>query len=60
MAISEQYIREFFEKKERKNPLMLKTKYGKVLESRFAVNEQKAAMWLADRSRRKSLSVGKS
>lgn len=58
--VSEQYIREFFEKKERKNPLMLKTKYGKALGSRFAINEQKATEWLADRVRRQSLSAGKS
>lgn len=58
--ITAQYIKEFFEKKERKNPLMVKTRYGKGLGSSFGVNEQKAAEWLADRSRRKSLSAGKS
>lgn len=58
--ISEQYIKEFLEKKERKNPLMLKTKYGRALDSRFAINEQKASEWLARRKGQRSYPVGKS
>ena len=57
--ISPEYIKNFLEKKERKSPLMVKTRYGKSLESKFGVNEQKAAEWLADRLR-KSQSVAKS
>lgn len=57
--VSEQYIREFFEKRERKNPLMLKTKYGRALDQRFAINERKASEWLA-RLARNSRPTGKS
>jgi hypothetical protein len=58
--VTNQYIIDFFEKKGRKNPLMVKTRYGKGLGATFGVNEKKAAEWLADRSRRKSLSASKS
>lgn len=59
--ITNEYIQNFLEKKERPNPLMVKTKYGKNLESKFAVNNQKASMWLADKSRQNlSRRVGKS
>ena len=57
--VTTQYIKEFFEKKERKNPLMVKTRYGKGMEEKFGVNEQKAAEWLADRVRRESQAVSK-
>jgi len=50
--VTNEYIKEFFEKKDRKNPLMVKTRYGKGLGSTFGVNERKAAEWLAERKRR--------
>lgn len=55
--ITAQYIKEFFEKKERQSALMVKTRYGKSLSSQFAINEKKAEVWLAERLRKKSQSV---
>lgn len=49
--ITSQYIKEFLEKKERKNPLSLKTRYGRALGSKFVMNEKKAAEWVAARKR---------
>ncbi|MFA6445740.1 MAG: hypothetical protein WCW14_00620 [Candidatus Paceibacterota bacterium] len=52
-GISEQYIREFFEKKERKSPMVVKTRYGKALDDRFVINEKAAkekAEWIARRA----------
>jgi hypothetical protein len=49
--VTNEYIKEFFEKRERKNPLMVKTKYGKALGSKFGINEKKAAEWVAQRKR---------
>ena len=55
--ITNQYIKEFFEKKERKNPLSLKTRYGRALGSKFVMNEKKAAEWLANRRLRTTETV---
>jgi len=49
--VTNQYIKEFLEKKEQKNPLSLKTRYGRALGSKFVMNEKKAAEWLAQRKR---------
>jgi hypothetical protein len=58
--ITNEYIKEFFEKRERKNPLVVKTRYGKELGSKFSVNIIKANEWLAERLRRESQSSDKS
>ena len=56
MPITNQYIKDFFEKKDRPNPLIVKTRYGKALESKFAPNIPKCEEWVAERLR-KSQSV---
>ena len=58
--ISNNYIKEFFEKRERPNPMLVKTRYRKSLESKFAPNMPKSEEWLAERLRRQSQSVAKS
>lgn len=54
MSVTYQYIKDFFEKKERKSPFVLKTRYGKSLGSKFVINEKKASEWLAQRKRQQS------
>jgi hypothetical protein len=58
--ISNQYIKDFFEKRERKNPLLVKTRYGKQIGEKFSMNIQKADEWAATRKRQQSLSNGNS
>lgn len=58
--ITAQYIKEFFEKRDKKNPFIVKTRYGKQLGEKFSVNNQKASEWLATKARENSRRDGKS
>lgn len=49
--ITNQYIKEFFEKKERQTSFRLKTRYGKSLPQKYGMNEKKVEQWITARKR---------